>query len=103
MSGIVIAGFGEAEFTPTLVAHEVEEFALGRLRRVRDPHTSRIGDDTHALVVPFAQREMVFSFMEGIEPSLLDFMMGSTAELFIGVIDEMGGLVARPTRRLGKT
>ena len=101
-SGIVIAGFGEKEFTPCLCVREVEEFALGRLRQVRTPHESKIDDDTRALVVPFAQRDMVFSFMEGIQSSLLDFMACSTADLVGGVVDEIVDLVAKADQQIGK-
>ena len=101
-TGVVIAGFGEKEYTPALAVCEIDEMALGRLRHVMDRELHRIDDDTRALVMPVAQKEMVHSFMEGIEPGLLGFMHGSTADLFTGVVKEIFELVAKVDPKLGE-
>lgn len=101
-SGVVVAGFGEQEFMPALAAYEIDEMVLGRLRHVhKEPTQIRIEDDNRACVVPFAQQEMVHSFMQGIEPGLLDFMRGSTENLFRGVIAEVFDLVAKADPGIG--
>jgi len=101
-SGIVIAGFGDREFMPSLVTYEIEEMALGQLRHVAGPSVTHINEDTTAVVKPFAQQEMVHSFMTGIEPRLLDFMHGSTADLFEGVVKDIFDLVSGADPQLGK-
>ncbi len=100
-SGVVIAGFGEKQYMPAIISHEIEEMALGRLRHV-EADESKIGDDSTALVIPFAQGEMVHSFMEGIDGKLLEFMETSTNELFAGAVEEIVKLVAAADPKLGK-
>lgn len=101
-SGIVVTGFGERDFMPMLVSYEIDEMVLGRLRRVQkgDPPI-KIHAGNRACVVPFAQQEMVHSFMQGIEPSLLQFMRGSTQDLFKGVVAEIFDLVAKADPEIG--
>jgi hypothetical protein len=69
-TGIVIAGYGEDEYFPSITAFEVFGNLGGRLRFVRDrrKHTE-IGLGNNAAIVPFAQSEMVTTFMEGVDPS----------------------------------
>lgn len=66
-SGIVIAGFGKDEIFP-----RVEEFHVeGRIAsylKVNAGGVSEITLDTAATIRPFAQREMVDTFMAGINP-----------------------------------
>ncbi len=100
-SGVVIAGFGEKQYMPAIISFHVEEKALGRLRyAVADE--DEIGKSSNALVMPFAQDEMVRSFMEGIDRNLLGFMESSTNELFSGVVSEIVKLVGDADPKLGK-
>lgn len=85
ISGVVIAGFGEQEFFPSLVAIEFEEMVLGKCRR-RTARQQRIGPDNAAAIVPFAQQEMVHAFLSGVDQSMLDFFQKSTASLFTGTL-----------------
>lgn len=72
-TGLAIAGFGEAEVFPGLVAIEIEGMFDGVLRGKRglvrqlDPHMP-------ASIIPFAQHEMVDTFMEGIDPRYLKWI-----------------------------
>lgn len=45
-----------------------------------------IGEDLSGIVVPFAQREMVHTFMEGIDPDLNVFIHGTVNSLFYNLI-----------------
>ena len=74
-SGVVIAGFGDREIFPTLVEVHVDGFVAGTLRLKRGSYHNIGRDGTHAVVVPFAQREMVSRFMEGIDPAVLEYLM----------------------------
>jgi hypothetical protein len=69
-SGVVIAGYGEKDVFPTLLAYECECVINNKLRYI-ETNRSKIGtsgETVVASVVPFAQREMVNRFMEGVDP-----------------------------------
>lgn len=69
-SGVVIAGYGEKDVFPQLLSYECECVISNKLRYVEVNHV-KVGttDDTViASVNPFAQREMVNRFMEGVDP-----------------------------------
>ncbi len=69
--GIVIAGFGEDEIFPKILDFKLAELFENRLRiHVNEP--SEIDDNKVAIIRPFAQRDMVDTFMQGIEPNLLE-------------------------------
>lgn len=69
ISGIVIAGFGEKETFPAAITHEVEGKIKGRLKYRRVKRLSQvINFSITGTIMPFAQREMVSTFMEGIHP-----------------------------------
>jgi hypothetical protein len=68
-SGVVIAGFGTNDLYPSVITSRVESVVLNRLRYLPIPQESdRMTATRRATVVPFAQREMVDSFMAGIDP-----------------------------------
>lgn len=69
-SGVVIAGYGEQEYYPSLVEHSVRGIVSDKVRHVliRD---CRSDGNFGSRIVPFAQSEMIFAFMEGIDPDLL--------------------------------
>lgn len=79
LSGVVIAGFGESEARPSMLSYEVEGIVLGRPRH-RTLHDLTVGKQVHACIVPFAQKEMVHLFMNGIDESLDGMVRKSTAE-----------------------
>src|ERR1051325_10219269 len=67
-SGIVIAGYGEKDFFPSLLSYECECVINSKLRYI-ETNRVKVGtadDAALASVIPFAQREMVNRFMEGV-------------------------------------
>jgi hypothetical protein len=71
ISGIVIAGFGEGDTFPSLRTFDVEGVANDKLKyRFKKTLSGKIDFENSAAIIPFAQKEMVVTFMEGIEPSL---------------------------------
>lgn len=70
-SGLVVAGFGEKELLPSLVSYEVDGIIGGKLKLVE-----RYNFDTtrknRGIITPFAQTDMVYRFMEGIDPVYVD-------------------------------
>lgn len=67
-SGVVVAGFGNNELLPSLVSFDIDGIAAKRLRAIetRRFDTTRNKPGT---IIPFAQADMVYRFMEGIDPS----------------------------------
>jgi hypothetical protein len=69
-TGLVIAGFGEEERFPTLVAFEIDGIFEGliRYRKTDDCDIDRRGP--RAYVRPFAQKDMVDRFLHGLDDRL---------------------------------
>ncbi|CAD7771815.1 hypothetical protein FHEFKHOI_01119 [Candidatus Methanoperedenaceae archaeon GB50] len=66
-SGIVIAGFGEKDIFPSLKLLGVEGVVNNKLI-YKEISSAEISFENSAMIMPFAQREMVDTFMEGIDP-----------------------------------
>lgn len=82
-SGLVIAGFGEDEIFPSVVTMEIEGIVSGFLRyRIDEVRTTKIDDDSEASIIPFAQEDMVRTFMEGLNPGFRRFVDGYLGEVF---------------------
>jgi len=67
-SGVVIAGFGEKETFPSVQSCEAESVINNRLKYRTTPKSSRINFKNTASVIPFAQDDVVFTFVEGTDP-----------------------------------
>jgi len=67
ISGVVIAGFGEEDILPSLESFHMEGIANNKLKYQKHL-SSKIDFENDASIIPFAQREMVDVFMEGIDP-----------------------------------
>ena len=91
-SGVVIAGFGEKEFFPCLYSFQIEGRVSGKLRIIRDDQTE-LSDEHTASVIPFAQQEMVQTFMNGIDPGFHQFVQSTTYKSLTGVIEKIGDLI----------
>jgi hypothetical protein len=74
-SGIVIAGFGDNNVFPSLVCYETDGY-LGKNNKIKLGGKIAITRDNASCIVPFAQREMVERFMEGIDPRYAEFLRG---------------------------
>lgn len=66
-SGLVIAGFGEDELLPSLVSYELDGIIGGRLKGLESTKFDATRK-SHGMIKPFAQSDMVYRFMEGIDP-----------------------------------
>ena len=67
ISGVVIAGFGERDTFPSLESFHLEGIANSKLK-YKNYKSAKIDFAVSASIIPFAQREMVDTFMEGIDP-----------------------------------
>ncbi|SFE24993.1 hypothetical protein SAMN05216238_11146 [Lentibacillus persicus] len=84
-TGLVFTGYGEQEIFPHLVNYRLEGFINGQLKykELNDKEISYTSDDKAgtAAVLPFGQREMVDSFMYGIEPAIADTIFSIVREV----------------------
>ncbi len=72
-SGVVIAGFGKDEVFPRLRYFEVDGVVCKFLRLVPGDEID-ITVAQNAVIVPFAQRDVVSTFMEGLDPALMTLL-----------------------------
>lgn len=71
ISGIVIAGFGAKETFPSLKSFNIDGIIENRIR-YWEHYEARIGnepDTSSSSIIPFAQDDMVRSFIEGVNPN----------------------------------
>lgn len=80
-SGVVVAGFGSSEVFPAVVSLNVHRVLAYRTKYRTRLHR-KIGHDKNAIIVPFAQHEMVQTFMEGIDPRLQALVEQSLSTIF---------------------
>lgn len=81
-SGLVVAGFGERELLPSMVAYEIDGLISGRLKYTKQGWLDVTRKNTGA-IVPFAQTDMVHRFMEGIDPDYAVQLRESVHELLL--------------------
>jgi hypothetical protein len=67
-SGLVFAGFGDTEIFPALTSYKIDAYIADRLRIAKEAEQV-ITTENSALIVPFAQSDDVWAFMEGINRS----------------------------------
>ena len=71
-TGIVVAGFGEEDLLPSCNVYHIEGLYRGTLKGQRAKYGNyRIDDANDSYVSPFAQADMVDTFLFGIYPSLM--------------------------------
>ena len=92
-TGIVIAGFGEQEIFPHLLNYRLEGFVFGELKYklLKEKKISYTSDKREgtAVITAFAQREMVDSFISGIEPNMEDAIFGIIKQVLTGYQEQI--------------
>lgn len=88
VSGVVIAGFGENEIFPSALSYTFEAVISGKLKYVQTEH-AQADRMNHAIIIPFAQREMVSTFIEGIDPSYRGALQAYVQEVFLKYPDDI--------------
>lgn len=99
-SGIVVSGFGDNELFPTLVEATIAG-VVDDLPLFARTYEISIDYNINSCVVPFAQKEMVHTFMDGIDPEYGSFISSSTSNLFIGVVDVLIEEVRKKDKKIG--
>lgn len=80
-SGLVIAGFGKDDLYPSLINYEIMGVVDGTLN-YKETFERNIGSQLSATLIPFAQKEMVYGFMDGVSPDYKDVVLTSLQEMF---------------------
>lgn len=70
-SGLVIAGYGNDEIFPSISEIKLGEIISNKLRYQVDD-TETINNNNTALICPYAQRDMVDTFVKGINPNFYE-------------------------------
>jgi len=67
--GIVIAGFGKDDVFPVLHSYTVETIVRNKLKQMRRiAQSNDMNESNTATIIPFAQAEIVYRFIQGIDP-----------------------------------
>ncbi|MDD1673077.1 MAG: hypothetical protein LUP99_01550 [Methanomicrobiales archaeon] len=77
-SGVVIAGFGEKDIFPSLVAYWIEG-RLNKKLKYTEKKNTKISFKNGAEIVPFAQHEMVDIFLSGMDSAFEEALLHSIA------------------------
>jgi hypothetical protein len=80
-SGVVIAGFGDDDLYPAIISYEMEGVVDG-VTKYKEDFKHNITSRHTAALFPFAQKEMVLSFMEGVSPTYKKALSVYLVELF---------------------
>lgn len=88
ISGIVIAGYGEEEIFPNVITYEITGFIDNHIKySLSDDKTYNNNKGTSA-IIPFADSSMIHTFMNGISPSISDFL-GNYLEKFFEMLPDV--------------
>lgn len=68
MSGIVITGYGNDEFLPSYVEYQIYGILCGKLL-YEERKSEQISLQKNAIIAPFAQRDVIDTFITGINPN----------------------------------
>jgi hypothetical protein len=82
-TGVVIAGYGDKEIFPSLYEFKFEGIFKGKLKYKLESKERISSEESTASVKAFAQREMVFTFMEGIDPNLQEEVFQSLYSILL--------------------
>lgn len=73
-TGLVIAGFGEKEFLPSLLHYTIDGKHKNLVRAWPVNNGHDVNSEQGAAIIPFAQTDMFQLFLEGIAPQYVKFM-----------------------------
>ncbi len=82
-TGIVVCGFGNKDVFPVVATHEIDGVLGNKLKYRRlDRKSCQIRNGADCSIIPFAQDDMVATFMEGINPTVHQFVNQYLHEVF---------------------
>lgn len=80
LSGLVVAGFGEKEYRPCVVFTELYGIALNKIKS-SDFIALSVDDETVSRIIPFAQRDIIETYLDGIDPTLRGYIRDTFIDL----------------------
>jgi hypothetical protein len=82
-TGLIFAGFGEAEIYPSLIPVNISMVVDNRLRYyIVEDRVAQISDWNNGAVCPFAQTDVIDTILSGIDPALDDIYLNNFSSLF---------------------
>lgn len=90
-SELVFAGYGDNEYMPRLYSVEVELMIKNRIRSV-DVNSTELNSD-EAYIIPFAQHDMVQSFLDGVHPELEKYMSNTISRVLGSLIEQLSNIM----------
>ena len=94
-SGIVVSGFGDRDIFPAISEVLVEGMIQNKIKMYPEKEEVVLDPDNRAMIVPFAQTDMVSQFMEGIAPNYLPYLhrsivshIGGYTNALLEILDE---------------
>lgn len=101
--GIIITGFGEKDFVPYLRSYEIGGIVRyesgGKLiEKLMYKVERKVNRDVHVAIIPFAQQEMVYRYMEGVDPDYRKAEVGFVQ----GLLDDLTPKIIRQLKRYNK-
>lgn len=75
MAGLVIAGFGEDELFPSVYSFETDGY-IGSQIKISKGDLTTVSVNNQSCVAAFAQNDIAYRFMEGIDPGYSNFIQG---------------------------
>jgi hypothetical protein len=94
-SGIVIAGFGDDDIFPCLARFDTDGYIGARTKIVRMGPRA-VTRENPSIIIPFAQKDMMYRFMEGIDPEYNGFVDARFSSMLtancLHVLDKYGAL-----------
>lgn len=97
-TGFVFAGFGTKEIFPTMKSFEADGMICGRVKRRQTSFIDidRMGVGAH--IEPFAQKEMVERFLDGIDPDFHEYIFSSMDEILAQFSDAIVDFSMKSTK-----
>ena len=92
VSGVVVAGFGEDELFPVLWNCQMRSVLTTRALQRSNGECEPLTMDATAMIRAFAQGDMVYSFMRGIDSNLRQMIEGGISELMQKYADHLATL-----------
>ncbi len=86
-TGIVIAGFGEKDMFPKLISGDFMGVYFGKLK-YNDVGRSEIDINNEAAIIPFAQADVIATFMTGIDQELKSGILKTIDEYKLHTCDD---------------
>lgn len=105
LCGVVVAGFGDDEIFPHVKSFEIEGI-VNKKAKYKEGREREISEKDIAYIIPFAQREMAVTFMEGVAPTYHRSLLRGLKSLLVDkypnyVIEEIGNLSKKKQKALG--